>query len=267
MSLLLGGYSYGAMVTTLLPPTPTILSNFTKPNPGSVAAEIRLRAAHLARTYLQTFSSTTRPEGNNDIGRGRSPDNLQPPNSTIAIGGEESTPYSRTPSNGRRSVDSSRLRQSLERSRRKLHLSKDKIGEQQTSPPTPESPVTESSPNADLAAIEILPPTTAYLLISPILGPAAGLATMFSAALSRNNGEEKFLTNDTMVVYGDGDVFTSQRKLRWWCEDLRERSANEGVEKFQFCEVEGAGHFWRERGVEEKLRKAAGEWISEAILK
>ncbi|KAG6009205.1 hypothetical protein E4U21_003058 [Claviceps maximensis] len=46
--LLMGGYSYGAMVTTQLPPIEELLSPFSSPEAGSDAALIRLRAQHLA---------------------------------------------------------------------------------------------------------------------------------------------------------------------------------------------------------------------------
>ncbi|PHH61710.1 hypothetical protein CDD81_8055 [Ophiocordyceps australis] len=47
--LLMGGYSYGAMVTAQLPPLATMLLHFTAPAAGTAAAEVRLRAEHASR--------------------------------------------------------------------------------------------------------------------------------------------------------------------------------------------------------------------------
>ncbi|KAJ0166839.1 hypothetical protein CTA2_5628 [Colletotrichum tanaceti] len=46
--LILSGYSYGAMITTQIPPISQILAQFKLPAAGSAAADIRLRAQHLA---------------------------------------------------------------------------------------------------------------------------------------------------------------------------------------------------------------------------
>ncbi|ENH63899.1 hypothetical protein FOC1_g10008041 [Fusarium oxysporum f. sp. cubense race 1] len=46
--LLMGGYSYGGMIVTQIPPLDAILQPFISPIAGSDAAEVRLRAAHLA---------------------------------------------------------------------------------------------------------------------------------------------------------------------------------------------------------------------------
>ncbi|KAM0333928.1 hypothetical protein ACHAQA_000945 [Verticillium albo-atrum] len=46
--LLQAGYSYGAMVTSQLPPVAQILHQFAEPPASSAAADIRLRAEHLA---------------------------------------------------------------------------------------------------------------------------------------------------------------------------------------------------------------------------
>ena len=251
--ILLGGYSYGAMITTLLPPISSILPYFTSPQPGSPAAEIRFRAAHLARTHLHTLSTS----------RGRSPGKLQPPSSPIVFGGHEPGSFSPTPSS-RRSLDSSRIRQSIERSRQKLHLSTEKAEYQHTSSETPGS---ATATEEQLQTLDIQTPKTAYLLISPILGAVAGLATLFSASSARSSGEEKLLSNDTMVVYGDEDAFTSVHKLRRWCEELKGRSEKAGEATFRYCEVGGAGHFWREIDVEKKMRETVRQWIRNAVIK
>lgn len=56
-TLLFAGYSYGAMVTTLLPPLATILANFVRPLRGSPAAEVRLRASRWAAIQNADFAA------------------------------------------------------------------------------------------------------------------------------------------------------------------------------------------------------------------
>ncbi|CAK7203702.1 hypothetical protein SEUCBS139899_006446 [Sporothrix eucalyptigena] len=56
-TLLFAGYSYGAMVTTLLPPLATILGFFARPLRGSPAAEVRLRAARWAAIQNADFAA------------------------------------------------------------------------------------------------------------------------------------------------------------------------------------------------------------------
>ncbi|CAK7229383.1 hypothetical protein SCUCBS95973_007203 [Sporothrix curviconia] len=56
-TLLFAGYSYGAMVTSLLPPLATILGFFARPLRGSPGAEVRLRAARWAAIQNADFSA------------------------------------------------------------------------------------------------------------------------------------------------------------------------------------------------------------------
>ena len=55
--LLLAGYSYGGLITTLLPSVQTMLAPLERPAAGSAAAEIRLRAASLAHSQNTVLSS------------------------------------------------------------------------------------------------------------------------------------------------------------------------------------------------------------------
>ncbi|KAK0625533.1 Alpha/Beta hydrolase protein [Bombardia bombarda] len=71
--LLLCGYSYGAMVTSQLPFLDTILSPFNTPSCGSPAAEIRLRAQHLAETQNTVLASARAAAVHRFAGGARSP--------------------------------------------------------------------------------------------------------------------------------------------------------------------------------------------------
>ncbi|KAG7284028.1 hypothetical protein NEMBOFW57_010386 [Staphylotrichum longicolle] len=55
--LLLGGYSYGSMITSQLPALETIVAVFKTPECGTHAAEVRLRAQHLAEMQNTVLAS------------------------------------------------------------------------------------------------------------------------------------------------------------------------------------------------------------------
>jgi pimeloyl-ACP methyl ester carboxylesterase len=106
-----------------------------------------------------------------------------------------------------------------------------------------------------------LPPPVlepAYLLISPLLPPSSLIA--YSLGLRGHQKEEflkKLSAHPSLAVYGGSDMFTSARRLRPWAQGISRRPNS----RFTFVEVEGAGHFWHDPGVDGKLRLAVREWI------
>ena len=199
ITLILGGYSYGSLITTHLPTTDVILSRFSGVANGSAAAEIITRAVRLSGQW----SNEAQPDS----------------------------------------------------------LSRARSGEIGVEIPTDEVP-----PPADLPSLK-----TFYLLISPLLPPVSMLATMFSMpAFLRGASNEaspqvgnedtgRLVCYNTLAIYGDKDIFSSERKLRKWGERL----AGERDSKFRFREVCGAGHFWREDGVEHQMRAAIRKWVQD----
>lgn len=242
--LIIGGYSYGSLITTLLPPIEDIIQRFAEVNKGTAEAEIRLRAVSLAAQWNKDallYHEAQRAR------KTRSHEKLRVLECAMAVtvGGEESEPGSRRASReGRGSLDA--VRRSVERSRRKLL-------QRHSSEVSNNTLVVES-----LVHAEISPPQTHYLLISPLQPPISILATMFSYLPSGYlaQKEAKFLDHPTLVLYGDKDFLTSQRKLRKWAESL----ISEPGSMFQFQEITGAGHFWREQGVENQMRGFIREW-------
>jgi alpha/beta superfamily hydrolase len=111
--------------------------------------------------------------------------------------------------------------------------------------------------------------TISYLLVSPLLPPVSQLLTAFSA-LSVNVGGKtsaqarpagrpavQLSAHRTLALFGDQDTFTSARKLQRWSAEMARMSQS----GFRGCEIEGAGHFWRENGVETRARRALQEWL------
>lgn len=109
--------------------------------------------------------------------------------------------------------------------------------------------------------------TLRYLLISPVLVPftrtllppglpfTAGFA---DASLSQSGVLS--LRFPTFVAFGSLDTFTSSKKLRQWAEKLAEDS--DGSVKWE--QIEGAGHFWREKGVMKTLQMNVKMWLTHA---
>jgi pimeloyl-ACP methyl ester carboxylesterase len=102
-------------------------------------------------------------------------------------------------------------------------------------------------------------PKVRYLLISPLTGPisllaAPGLGHKFWPRQPEN--QDVIGKHNTLILYGDQDIFSSARKITAWAAKL---SAEPGYQ-VTHVEVAGAGHFWLENGVEEKLRTSLREW-------
>ncbi|KAJ5156662.1 hypothetical protein N7492_009465 [Penicillium capsulatum] len=106
-----------------------------------------------------------------------------------------------------------------------------------------------------------------YLLVSPLLPPVSQALTVFSSLSVRVAGvsaqarpvqpSEQLSTHRTLALYGDQDTFTSARKLQTWSAEL----ARVNQSQFRGCVIEGAGHFWREAGVEARARQVLQEWL------
>lgn len=244
MKLIIGGYSYGSLMTTLLPPTEDLLQRFAKVNIGTAEAEIRLRALSLAAQWNKDALLYREAQ---QARKTRSHEKLRVSARAMAVtvGGEESEAGSRRASHeGRRSLDI--VRRSMEKSRKKLLR-------QHSSEVSEQTLVAES-----LLPVEIPSPRTHYLLLSLLQPPISIFATMFSH-LHMAQREAKFLDHPTLVIYGDKDLFASQKRLRRWAESLRSKPRS----LLQFHEVTGAGHFWREEGVETKMRGFIREWVQD----
>lgn len=258
---IMGGYSYGAMITTLLPPLPTLLAPFETPELGSAAAEIRLRAEHLAdveRGVLARARVALEERGG-----------ASPRRSGIRVGGTESGEVRRS-GDGRRSFiggTEERIRRSIgdvvgRRRRREGGEGEGREGKE-----------VEGMRRLESAGLVV--PKAAYLLVSPLQGVITHLATMsflpskFSFPFrtpsrhiesgETNSPDEdraeifpedlKLTENPTLAIFGDRDGFVPASRLRAWAGRMQ------GVRgsRFHAVEVSTGGHFWIEEGVLGKL--------------
>ncbi|KAE8394698.1 hypothetical protein BDV23DRAFT_146960 [Aspergillus alliaceus] len=64
-------------------------------------------------------------------------------------------------------------------------------------------------------------------------------------------------THPSLAIYGNQDTFTSASKLNKWSDELSHAPRSQ----FRSAEIDGAGHFWREDGVESQARDALRNWL------
>jgi pimeloyl-ACP methyl ester carboxylesterase len=111
-----------------------------------------------------------------------------------------------------------------------------------------------------------------YLLISPLLPPLSNFLSLSPTTLfswrHHDHQPPTLAHHPTLVVYGTKDMFTSSSKLDTWCKKMDTLSTqNKGLSSFRWRKVDGAGHFWREKGVEAELRFSVREWVGEVVGK
>ena len=118
--------------------------------------------------------------------------------------------------------------------------------------------------------IEPYPPDISYLLVSPLLPPVSIFLTMSFFTSQKNlkttvDGSsivglepETALTNHrSLAIFGDSDSFSPVSRLRTWSRELSHKLDS----KFEFTEIPGGGHFWREKDTESQMRTAIREYI------
>lgn len=256
----MGGYSYGGMVVTLIPPLDAILQPFISPIAGSDAAEVRLRAAHLAEQQNIVLASA-RAAMMEGSARGRS-------KRGVRIGGDEGGSPRRSHSSARRSfsLDDERFRKGVHDFIAKARAGRHSRNVSQNPPTT----VVPPEPGEHLPRItDLIMPRPAYLMISPPQGVVTHLATMslLPSALVKNKdpqdvaAEEKLVRNPSLVIFGDEDGFAPVGKFRSWKAKMEGKMGSQ----FKGAEIETAGHFWVEEGVLDQLRERVGEFADQLL--
>lgn len=265
--LILGGYSYGSMIASHLPPRDQVVELFRAPASDSAENEIKLRAEDLsrdARAYLDMHTSVPTTSLSINRGRGSKADETsRHSHRAVAMGGYESEVAGRRVSreSSRRSLDGERVRQSIDNVRRKI--SHHRVVSPKKSPLKPQVP-----PD-DVPTV----PRIAYILISPLLPPIAGFTTMFSKLhfTKRNGGShvaatssglefEELTSHPCMCIYGCKDAFTSDRKLQRWTENLSSRPSS------QFVAIRtDSGHFWHDSDGITRLQHGLADWVKTVV--
>ncbi len=282
--MLLAGYSYGAMITSQLPSVEAIVALFDTPECGSPAAEIRLRAQHLAEMQSTLLASA----------RAAAIDHLTPKSPRkhvgLRVGGDEEN---RKSHESHRSL-SVELEETVRHGVAEL-LAKTRKGHRRSHSDQGKparhldraSGVVEHPPDRlhPLSGRTVARP--AYLLVSPLQGIITNLATMtapgklwarFSARANNEaphsdllepdvlarvsaEAEDKLVRNSTLAIYGDCDSFVPVRKLRDWASRMEAGQDS----KFRAHEVSSATHFWAQQNVAWTLRDAV-KAFAESLL-
>lgn len=290
---LMGGYSYGSMITMQLPSLETILRQFDTPACTSHAAEIRLRAQHLAEVQNTTLGSARAAA----LERQANTQSHSP--SGMRFGGEESSRkhhYSRlsfsqdTEEKIRKGV-SDLMVKAKSHKRRLSGKDHSFVGGDAAhdTPETKQQPAKDCLPSVPDRVVF----RPAYLLVSPLQGlinnlatfsllprrpswkgltrslsspaatasPTSELGTDSETALSLEEAEAKLVRNPTLAIYGDNDGFVPVRKLRPWASRLESIPYS----SFRAHEVSGASHFWAQ-GRSAYTLKDAIKTFAESIL-
>ena len=99
-----------------------------------------------------------------------------------------------------------------------------------------------------------------YLLVSPVLPPAAAYLLPFSGrSLFSIDAKDygNLIKNQSFAVFGDEDAFTSHGRLMKWSEMLQSKPGSRFISKT----VPSVGHFWREEGALLSLRRSITDWL------
>lgn len=257
ITLVLGGYSYGSLIVTHLPPMPDILASFSKSSKW--VSEILIRAKELA---LQTNTSLSEIRGrmpNTAPARRQHKRQSSSQHSIIYGGNDEPSPADRHIDPLHKAVEmQTRFKHAIHRNHRSTSSIK--------SAPPSEKPEDIAEPTLVLPHV-----STHYLLISPLLPPLSSFLSFSTMSLSfwrhHDHNPQTLLRHPTLVIFGTKDIFTSSTKLDTWCKKMETLSGEaKGQSSFRWRRVEGAGHFWRERGVETELRESIREWVDGAVV-
>ncbi|KAK3071658.1 hypothetical protein LTR53_008258 [Teratosphaeriaceae sp. CCFEE 6253] len=270
IDLLLGGYSYGALVLNRLPFILGMLRRFQGASTGSAAAEIVLRAHTLAEQTLEQHAEAPSHEKSGLTMEPEESASLSPTKRThaspITVGGEETESSERRRSrDSRRSVDL--IRKSVDVPRRiKAQMrgasgSSSKDYHQEVT----EAKSTETHGHSD---DEVAPAVrVVYLIVSPLILPfTTAMCPPGSPSLAPSPWRKReptdtsagaqFLQHPTLAVFGDKDGFTSSKRLRAWAEKQAQLSGG----GFKWTQVQGAAHFWREEGAMRELTEVVAKW-------
>ncbi|KAF4120410.1 hypothetical protein GMORB2_3211 [Geosmithia morbida] len=229
--LVLSGYSYGAMITSQLPPIEAVMAVFANPPLDSDAGHIRT----LAETLAHQQRRITNSHG-------------------IRVG--ETSPRRRSSSIGDGSI-----RGIARRTRHRARSSLGSINSINSSATSPTSPQQRQRPDLTLPLVSgLVRPQPAYLLISPLQGPITNLVTI-SRSPGHSAAEAQLRIHPTLAVYGDGDIFVSVKRLRAWTE----RMENAQDSKFRGREIPGAGHFWIEEGVLSEMMRLVADFVKQLL--
>lgn len=269
LELVLGGYSYGSLIVARLPPVSNIIQRFQQAEIGTAAAEIILRARTLGKETRKQIGEAQHPSSPRGRNQLRPSDaNTSPTKrigaSPMTMGGEETDLSERRRSrDARQSGDF--VRKSVEMSKRfKTHRRRSSTPE---SSPIEQQATTPTSPQMREQNQSLPDVRVCYLLISPVIlpftqtlcppGPPSTVLNVRRRSTDGSASGQLILQYPTLAVFGSTDTFTSSKRLRAWAE----KQSHDSRSRFEWTDVEGAGHFWRENGSMKQLQDRIAGWV------
>ena len=262
LQIIFGGYSYGSLVLARLPPPEAITRRLRDASTGTAAHEITTRARTLAE---RTWKAAQEAAEHSARGRGQGSARSTPParSSPLTMGGEEADSSER-----RRSRESKRALSIARKGAQLPHRIKahrreysEKRSHLPHEPHHSEDNVHEEG--QDRAEEQAVNPN--YLLISPVLLPLTtmlcppGPSIPFTGTpkhSSSETGSYSFSNHNSLALFGSADVFTSSKRLQAWAE--KQKASNP---RFEWEQIEDAGHFWHEEGAMEALETRIASWV------
>jgi hypothetical protein len=259
--LVLGGYSYGSMIAAHLPAVEAVAKLLQEVEEGSARNEITQRAQDVSRDAGTYFAMHAKKAQRASLsGEDQSSPRRAKPG--VIMGGSDSEHRRVSRENSRKSFDGEKIRQSLDKIRRKVSSPHSPSRLSSTVSIVPET-TSSVSPHAQ---DNLLIPEIAYLIVSPILSIAAGLTTMFSKLKFEHDSLAKpaiaedeyaqLLKHPCCCIYGSRDSFTSARRLKRWTSDLKLKSEC----TIRVTEVED-GHFWADLEGRHRLKSAIAGFL------
>ncbi|KAK8184744.1 hypothetical protein BKA81DRAFT_308901 [Phyllosticta paracitricarpa] len=241
VQIVFGGYSYGSLVVTRLPPIDSLLAPFQSAPTSHAASTIHQLASSLAvRTTEELVEQHDASKKQHQL----------------------------SPTSPRRTFESRHKRQA------------DDVDAHPPPLPAPGqlaiSPayllISPLLPPLSFLIAPSLAPSTAVL-------PSFSLS-LFSSSASRSSSSNPLTMHPTLILFGANDGFTGSKRLRAWCSKLAAEAEAEVVQgqmhtnnntpivatpprtnpRFAWLEVAGAGHFWLEAGAMRQLRGRVKTW-------
>ncbi|KAI7463298.1 hypothetical protein KC351_g15946 [Hortaea werneckii] len=262
LQIIFGGYSYGSLVLTRLPPPEAILRRLRDATTGTAAYEITTRARTLAE---RTWKAAQEAAEHSARGRGQGSARSTPParSSPLTMGGEETDSSER-----RRSRESKRAlsiaRKGVQLPQRIKAHRREHCEKRSHLPHEPhhseDSVHKEGQDRAEELAVN-----PNYLLISPVLLPLTttlcppGPSIPFTGTTKHSGSETggySFSNHNSLALFGTADVFTSSKRLQAWAE--KQKASNP---RFEWEQIEDAGHFWHEEGAMGALERRITSWV------
>ncbi|KAK7567438.1 hypothetical protein IWX49DRAFT_223814 [Phyllosticta citricarpa] len=260
VQIVFGGYSYGSLVVTRLPPIDSLLAPFQSAPTSHAASTIHQLASSLAvRTteeLVEQHDASKKQHQLSPTSPRRTFESRR--KSPVTVGGYDSEPAATAGGGKRKSQDAGasgrrslsldlrrpqswgkELRSSFHAPRhhrqqeRTATVDKRQADDVDAHPPPLPAPGQLAISPAYLLISPLLPPLS--FLIAPSLAPSTAVLpsfslSLFSSSASRSSSSNPLTMHPTLILFGANDGFTGSKRLRAWCSKLAAEAEAEVVQ-------------------------------------